>query len=408
MEFFYPDSLDVVDPEFDFRHEENAPERIRHRDDVFAHELLSGPPYDGILMSHSLVYGNGGKQRYRQSQRFRLLQSGAHEFFRTNQGGEPSLKIMGDCGAYSYVDQDVPPVSVDELLDFYGQCRCDYALSVDHVVPGFISKRQETQGRIPSDDWRERQEISLDRARSFLRAHRERGHSSIPIGVAQGWDIDSYTRAVVDLQKMGYRYVALGGLASLSTLDIAATIEEVSKHLKEGVRVHLLGVSRDDLFGKLKDWGVTSFDSAMPTRQAFMDDKHNYHTIEEDYLAIRVPKVSSSPQLQRRVNDGEVSADEAFNFERESLRALRRFDRRETSVDKALEKVRRYEMLFNGRNQVDKYRKTLENRPWENCGCDVCRDIGVEVIMLRGRERNKRRGYHNMRVLYEKVSGTHH
>lgn len=77
-------------------------------------------------------------------------------------------------------------------------------------------------------------------------------------------------------------------------------------------------------------------------------------------------------------------------------------------MDKALEKIRRYEMLFNGRDQADEYRRTLEDRPWENCECDVCGDIGVEVIMLRGRERNKRRGYHNMRVLYEKVSDTHH
>jgi queuine/archaeosine tRNA-ribosyltransferase len=203
---------------------------------------------------------------------------------------------------------------------------------------------------------------------------------------------------------MGYRYVALGGLASLSTDDIAATIEEVSTHLREEGRIHLLGVSRDDLFGKLKDWGVTSFDSAMPVRQAFMDDKHNYHTTGEDYLAIRVPKANSSPQLQRRVNKGEVSATEAFKCEKESLRALRRYDEKEISVDWALEKIRSYEMLFNGRDQTDKYRETLKDRPWERCECSVCRNIGVEVIMLRGRERNKRRGFHNMRVLYEKVA----
>jgi tRNA-guanine family transglycosylase len=315
---------------------------------------------------------------------------------------------MGDCGAYAYVDQDVPPVGVEEILDFYERCGCDYVLSVDHVVPGFISRRQGSGGRSPSKDWRNRQQISLDRARTFLRIHRERGHSSVPIGIAQGWDVNSYTSAVVDLQKMGYRYIALGGLASLSTHDIAATVEEVSSHLRNGVRIHLLGVSRDDLFGKLKDWGVTSFDSTMPVRQAFMDDKHNYHTTGEDYLAIRVPKVKSSSQLQRRVNKGEVSATEAFKCERESIRAIRRFDERTISLDRALEKIRRYEMLFNGRDQVDKYRETLQDRAWERCECSVCRNIGVEVIMLRGRERNKRRGFHNMRVLYEKVADARH
>jgi len=403
MEFFYPDSLDVVDPDYDFQRDKNSAGRIRHRDDVFAHQLLTRPPYDGILISHSMVYGNGGKQRFRQSQRFRLLQSGAHEFFRTSQGGEASLQIMGDCGAYAYVDQADPPVTVEDVLDFYGQCRCDYVLSVDHVVPGFIS-REQSDKRSPSKEWKERQQISLARARSFLQSHQEREHSSVPIGVAQGWDAESYTRAVVDLQKMGYRYVALGGLASLSTEDIAATVEETSKHLREEVRIHLLGVSREALFEKLQEWGVASFDSAMPVRQAFMDDKHNYHTAEKDYLAIRVPKASGSPQLQRKVKEAEVSASEVFKCERESLRALRAFAKGEVSVDEALDRVRRYETLFNGRDQVNEYRTTLQDRPWEKCECTVCQNIGVEVVMLRGRERNKRRGFHNMRVLSEKVT----
>lgn len=404
MKFFYPDSLDLVDPEFGFKNEEHSDHRVRHRDDVFAHELLDGAPYHGLLVSRSMVYGTEGNQRYRQSQRFRLLRTGAHRFFETDQAPNAPLQIMGDSGAYAYVEQETPPVTVDEVLDFYESCRCDYVLSVDHVIPGFHTERQKSRGKPLPAEWKRRQEISLSYADSFLQEHQARGYSSVPIGVAQGWDGESYVRAVEGLQKMGYNYVALGGLASLSTEDIASTVERASGALREDTRVHLLGVSRAREFRKFRSWGVVSFDSTMPLRQAFMDDKHNYHTPEKDYLAIRLPKVTGSNQLQKKVEEEEISATEAFGRERECLTALRRFDRNKASIEEVLDQVREYELLFNGRDQTEKYRELLEDRPWKRCDCTVCRNLGIEVTLLRGKERNKRRGFHNMRVLFKKVA----
>ena len=403
MKFFYPDSLDLVDPEFDFTSEEHSTHRVRHRDDVFAHELLEEAPYHGLLLSRSMVYGTGGNQRYRQSQRFRLLRTGAHHFFETDRTPNAPLQIMGDCGAYAYVERETPPVTVDEVLDFYESCCCDYVLSVDHVIPGFLTERQKSEGKSIPEEWRQRQEISLSYARSFLKEHQARGHSSVPIGIAQGWDGDSYAQAVEALQKMGYDYVALGGLASLATENIASTVERVSGVLREGTRVHLLGVSRAREFRRFQNWGVASFDSTMPLRQAFMDDKHNYHTPEKNYLAIRLPKVTGSTQLQKKVNEEKISASEAFEHEQKCLRALRRFDRNKASVEEVLDRVREYELLFNGRDQTDKYRELLEDHPWKHCDCTVCRRLGIDVTLLRGKERNKRRGFHNMRVLFEKV-----
>ena len=44
---------------------------------------------------------------------------------------------MGDCGAFTYVREDVPPYTVDEVIDFYESCGFDAGISLDHVIFGF-------------------------------------------------------------------------------------------------------------------------------------------------------------------------------------------------------------------------------------------------------------------------------
>src|SRR5262245_47941578 len=129
MKFFFPDAQDLVDPSFDFTTEQRSPHRLRHRDDQYAHEVFPEPPYDGMLISRAIVEGQGGESgRYTMAQRQRLLRVGAREFFRID--GKP-LAVMGDCGAFSYVTEPEPPVSVDEVIDFYEACRVDAGASVD-------------------------------------------------------------------------------------------------------------------------------------------------------------------------------------------------------------------------------------------------------------------------------------
>ena len=44
---------------------------------------------------------------------------------------------MGDCGAFAYVSEEVPPVTVEEVVEFYNECDFDMGVSVDHVIPGY-------------------------------------------------------------------------------------------------------------------------------------------------------------------------------------------------------------------------------------------------------------------------------
>src|SRR6202521_1298317 len=132
VKFFFPDSQDFVDASFDFGAESRSSERIRQRDDLYPHEILTSPPYDGLLVSKAVVDGHGGGVgKYSSAQRQRFLRVGVREYFRLQTS---ALATMGDCGAFTYVKDPRPPYSVPEVADFYQECGFDFGLSVDHVI----------------------------------------------------------------------------------------------------------------------------------------------------------------------------------------------------------------------------------------------------------------------------------
>lgn len=405
MKFFFPDSQDLVDPSFDFEKECRSEVRIRHQDDQYAHEVFSKPPYDGILVSKAIVDGTtGGAGRYTLAQRHRFYRVGIREFFRL---GDSSLKTMGDCGAFSYFREPIPPVSTEEVFTFYDECGFDYGVSVDHIIGAFRPDYDKSPPKADKvfDDWRKRQELTLQLAREFWHLSQKRHPRFKPIGVVQGWSPKSYARGANALQKMGYRTIAVGGLVPLKTPEILAVLEAISALRKPHTKLHLFGVTRCDHFDAFARYGVASFDSTSPLRQAFKDDRDNYHTLKRTYPAIRVPQVEGNQTLRRRIVAGEINQKEARRLELACMDSLIRYDKGTGSLPKSLSLLLEYESLVNGaKDYADEYREVLEERPWSKCHCDICKKVGIHVMLFRGAERNRRRGFHNVHVLYRKLA----
>lgn len=404
MKFFFPDSQDLVDPSFDFNKETRSALRVRHQDDCYAHEMFRSPPYDGILVSKAMIEGTGGGGgRYTMAQRQRFQRVGVREFFRISN---LPLETMGDCGAFSYVGEPVPPVSTDEVIGFYDGNGFDFGVSVDHIIGAY---RPEVDESLPGidlvpEDWRNRQEITLELAREFRRKWKRRKCRFNAIGVAQGWSPFSYSFAVKDLQKMGYRRIAIGGLVPLKTEEIVAILEGVSTIRRPETQFHLFGVTRSDQFAEFQKFGVTSFDSTSPLRQAFKDDRDNYYTAQRTYSAIRVPQVEGNPKLRKRILAGEVKQEEATRLEQSCLRALIKYDNGGIGLPRVLKLLLDYEAVHNGQKGYSKeYREILEDRPWKKCRCDICKALGIHVVLFRGAERNRRRGFHNVFVVYQRL-----
>ena len=399
MRFFFPDSQDFVDETFDFGSETRSEGRIRQRDDRYPHEIFAMPPYDGLLVSKAVVDGiGGGSGKYSAAQRQRFLRVGVREYFRLL---ERPLATMGDCGAFTYVRENRPPYSAAEVADFYQDCGFDYGLSVDHVI---LSYRADLDGHLPGVDtvpaaWRARQDITLELAEEFLNYCQRKRYRFTPVGVAQGWSPASYAHAVDMLQRLGYRYIAFGGFVPLKTVDILACLKAASAVRKPETEFHLLGITRCENVEAFSKFGVVSFDSTSPLRKAFKDDKNNYYAGERTYTALRVPQSDANPELLRRITAGEVKQDIARQLEQRCLRTLTDFDRGEATLDACLDCLREYERVFDGEtDRTPVYRRVLEDRPWQKCGCEICQRIGIHVIIFRGAERNRRRGFHNLYV----------
>lgn len=399
MKFYFPDSQDLVSPSYDFLRDEYAAHRVRQRDDRYAHEVLERPPYHGILVSKSIVDGSiKGAGKYSTAQRARLHRMGVHRFFRL----PPGVEALGDNGAFNYVDEAVPPVTPAETLNFYEECGFDAGVSTDHVVFGFT---EDAASDSVDPNWEARRLLTLRLAEEFISLCRDRRSTVEPVGAAQGWSPESYADSVRALQDLGYQRIALGGMVPLKTSQILASLTKIADVLKSDTHLHLLGITRIDSMDDFADLGVTSFDSTSAFRQAFMDDRKNFHTADRAYVAIRVPQVDGNPMLKRAILAGNVSQKEAITAERETLKALRAFDGSTAARRACLDRLGEYEVICQSKKSfIGAYEETLTDAPWTRCTCKICRDHGVEIAIFRGTERNKRRGFHNMSVLATKMA----
>jgi queuine/archaeosine tRNA-ribosyltransferase len=384
MRFFVPDWDDLVDPGYNFERDLPAEHRKRYESEVYAHQIYQETNVDGLLFSRCTV--ENGKAK---TERVRSL--GIHAFARF---GKP---IMGDCGAFSYITEDIPPYQTPELLDYYQALGFDYGVSLDHlIVPAFYPVKEY------------RYQITRENAREFLRLHRARNYTFTPIGVAQGWSPETYRDAVIELLEWGYTYIALGGIARTQTRDIYDILESVAPVLQAETDLHLLGVARDregDEMQRFRELGVTSFDSASYLRRAWLSDTANYLTPDGGrYTALRISPISASrPRVKQMIAEGRATYAQLQKLERDALHALREYDRGALDIDTTLNFLLEIEKVEGSDVQrEDLYRRTLEDRPWKRCSCEICRDLGIDVLLFRGNDRNRRRGFHNTLTFYRR------
>jgi hypothetical protein len=391
LKFYLPNFEDLVDPEYDFINDRPSSERgDRYAHDRYAHEFFQEPILDGVLMSKTVVKP-GVEKRIRN-------EGGVHAFMRLDH----KFPVMGDCGAFTYRELAQPPYATDEILDYYESLKFDYGVSIDHLIfSGFPLEEQERR-------W----QLTLRNAEDFLQRHGEKGCTFVPVGIAQGPTPERYAAAIRRLRELGYSHLALGGLARSNDKEIHRVLEAISPELPSRAELHLFGVARLSLIPDFLHYGVTSADSASPIRRAFMGNGgDNYWTADDGrYAAIRVAEATS--QRRKRGVDSPTdivigsrpvdSIEELVELEQGALWNLRAFDRGESGLEQTLDAVLGYDRLFGeDRNHERLYRRVLEDRPWQKCDCPICKEVGVEVIIFRSNNRNRRRGFHNVRVFYQ-------
>ena len=426
MKFLYSDTQDYVDPAYDFLNDRNGPKRERYWGDVYAHELMTPAPYDGLIVSMSAIRQAEGvsasKVRYSTKEEQRMLRDGARKFLRYNGPLFKDCMLMGDCGAFAYVEHEKPAYSPQEVVEFYTEAGFTHGVSPDHII--FECDLSNPESNDVSPTARARFEITLANAQVFMDLTIQTDAPFEPMGAVQGWSPQSMAEAAVRLEKMGYRYLAIGGLVPLRVDAIHVVLRALRAAIKPETKIHLLGFAKADKIHEFTGYGITSFDSTSPLIRAFKDAKRNYYVDAPSggldyYTAIRIPQAMENSRLVQGIKRGIFSAEDLQQRELKALAALRNFDRDEVSVASTLDAVMDYHrFLIEGESEdfaqhekdLIKMRemvgRTLQDRPWKQCKCDVCRAVGVEVIIFRSSNRNKRRGFHNLGIYHKHVQTT--
>ncbi len=397
MKYFIPEWDDTVDPGYDFLNDILTPGRDTYEDEVYAHQIYSKPNYDGILVSKIIVEKTKKKKA-------KIEDIGIHKYIRFDG------QIMGDCGAFGYIEEEIPPYETEEILEYYENTGFNYGISIDHLIVGGFAEPGVREKRY---------ELSIKNAEDFLTQHRKKGYTFTPIGAVQGWNPETYANSVKAYIEMGYDYLAIGGVARSPSKQIIEILKAIYPHLKENTKVHLLGVARHNAIPVFRHLGITSFDSASPLRRAWLGAGDNYNSLAGGkYAAIRVPPVDGHGVRVKRVIEAGVATKEVLKqLEQDALSALRQFDAVETSLEDALERILAYDELVElpRDGQADPvaqakrrakhetmYRTLLQDSPWKTCDCVICNEVGVEVVIFRGNNRNRRRGFHNTYAFYKR------
>lgn len=407
LKFFLPDWEDRLDPNYDFVTDNYSK---GHKDDpynydYYAHQLFKEPPFEGILISLSIFESKIKLDSLNGAYKIRKHYN-IKDYLKINC--DSNLEIMGDCGAFSYVGKPKPPLpfySVENIANLYDKLDFDLGVSVDHLVTDYVilkgnPAKKSIKKYLSKREKNSRIKLTIKNAEEFIKLHRINKYDFTPIGVAQGYDLATYKRSVCTLIELGYDNIGIGGLVQYKSDFILDVLKEISPIIK-GLNVHLFGILRPNYLSIFEELGVTSFDSASFLRKAWLKSRQNYLALNGKwYSAIRVPQ-HSNPRLLNKADFNGYSIDDLKSMEESALNELILYDLGKIDVDRVLNTVLEYDsLLLRGTSDVkdfrERYTQTLLDKPWELCNCEICKKLGIQVIIFRGTNRNKRRGFHNV------------
>lgn len=384
MRYFIPDWDDRVDPEYDFITDTHSKlHREDPNNDAYMWDLLGVDkvPFDGVLVSVATTQKN--KRKYAA-----IKEKGIHQFFRLPD----DFPIMADCGAFSYINEDVPPYKTSDILEIYSELGFNYGVSIDHlVVEAFKDKKDE------------RMEITLQNGLDAFEQWKKKYRDDFQLIVSvQGYETDDYLRMYHTFLEHGVTHMAMGGLVRSPTPEIVTLIDHIIADIKDTKKMpeylHFFGLARPNLFFRLKeleDLGVeVAFDSASYLRRAWLgsvSSQNNYITQDQKgYTAIRIPQEKTSKKQQSEGGKKTPALEQAC------LHALRAYDAGEMALEDVMNILETFTRVNDDKPELlNYYRRTLQDQPWKSCPCPICQKNGVEIIIFRGNNRNRRRGFHN-------------
>ena len=402
--YYLPDWDDLLDPQFDFDRDSFSGASRAERQDKHCGVLMRPDRMsDGILVSLAQQGTQKGPLRRPEGTEPGAL---SRPPLRKHFGLSNDQYLFGDCGAFTYVNEKTPTISVDQAVALYESYGFDLGASVDHI-PVPVVRNGDDRVELSVEERQGRVKLTHENAQLFIESAKERKAGFIPVGTIQALNPEQYAQFVRDYYEFGYRHLAIGGLVPQSDTEIGKTIRavmQVAQELPERPWIHLFGIYRPRLQELFRHLKVDSFDSASYFRKAWLRSDQNYlGSNRQWYAALRVP-MTSDGRTRNRLQMMDVDIEELKVLEREALRLLSQYDNDQVTVGEVLDAVLHYDSYLARSSETEsmraKYRRTLVDRPWRSCHCTFCENLGIHMLIFRGANRNKRRGAHNTLMLY--------
>lgn len=164
--------------------------------------------------------------------------------------------MIFDCGAWSYRDHDVPPVNAHTIIEKYES----YApigsvlIAPDHML-------------IDGADITFRRRWNKEQAQIFLDQCPD---NYTPMAAIHGMDIDERVEHALELAGVGYKHLAIGGVAARASQKklVMGWVKNIRDHVPD-VCLHVLGLSSPDYMRYWSNIGVQSADGSSHFKQAF-------------------------------------------------------------------------------------------------------------------------------------------
>lgn len=406
--YFLPDWDDLLDENFDFESDRFSGVSRQKREDKHCCILMKPKRIcDGVLVSLAQhVTSKGPLKRITGTETNSLSPPN----MRLQFGLEEDQSLFGDCGAFSYVNDQNPAISVEQAVALYELHGFDFGSSVDHI-PVLAVERDGEKTELSLAERTARVKITKENAEQFIYLARKRHASFTPVGVIQALDPTDYARTAHYYHQLGYRHIAIGGLVPLSDALVETVVTKVMAvvaTLNPRPWVHLFGIFRPKLQARFRELRIDSFDSASYFRKAWLRSDQNYlGTNGKWYAALRVP-MTNDGRTRKRLEDQQLNLEQLAREEREVLRLLCLYEKDQANIGEVLDAILGYDQHLTRSSEAqsmkESYRHTLEDRPWRMCDCPLCQNIGIHMLIFRGANRNKRRGSHNTLMLYKKVT----
>jgi hypothetical protein len=363
IKYIVPDWDDIVDPGYDFASETSS---RQYRNNRFAYgvrlwEIFNPPPIDGVLISISNIINH----------KLKIIEAlgNARKFLKLPL----NLQLIGDCGAWQYRYMESPPYTVEYTLKTYEVLGVDYGVTLDHI-PFFGNPTERISLSI---------ENAIKSYQIWKPLYEKGDYRYVLMASVQGLEIEDYLRSFKVLYNVGFRHFAIGGLAKRETEFIRRLLEKLKQLLREYrdvIKIHMLGIARISVIPILEELldyvEEVSFDNATFLRMSWTRTVGNYVLPDgRIYTSIRIRE--QDQQLLDKLlqyDNGAISFEEIT-----SILGRRLSERGEI-------------------HYLPYYIATLRDKPWHECNCSLCKALGINIVIFRGNNRNRRRGFHNVYV----------